>query len=145
MMANFVDLLPSPSLLYKNGYAEYDYEKVNRVRICTSISIEEDGSYVEYLTDIGSDEPIILRTVQDLIDFRTATFLNKIVLIEHRGGGTTDIEGWAISTSPSASRCIFSSTPTKPYFFEVGIGAVKVKVDEESVIADYEANWKGRY
>lgn len=144
-MANFVDLLPSPSLLYKNGYIEYDYEKVNRVRICTSISIKEDGSYVKYLADIGSDEPIILRTVDDLINFRTATFLNKIILIEHRGGGTSDVEGWGTPNPPVASRCVFSSTPTKPYYFEVGIGEVKVKVDEESVIADYEANWKGVY
>lgn len=144
-MANFVDLLPSPSLLYSNGYIEYDFEKVNRVRIYTSISIEEDGSYVKYLTDIGSDEPIILRTVQDLIDFRTSIFLNKIVLIEHRGGGTSDVEEWGTPNPPVGGICVFSSTPTKPYSFEVGIGAVKVKVDEESVIADYEANWKGMY
>lgn len=144
-MANFVDLIPNPSLLYKNGYAEYDYEKVNRVRICTSISVEEDGSQVKYLADVGSGEQIILKTVEDLINFRTAIFLNKVVLIEHRGGGTSDIEGWGTPNPPVAGRCIFSSTPTKPYFFEVGIGAVKVKVDEESVIADYEANWKGRY
>lgn len=144
-MANFVDLLPPPSLLYSNGYIEYDFEKVNRVRICTSISVKEDGSFVKYLADIGSNEPIILRTVEDLINFRTSIFLNKIVLIEHRGGGTSDVEGWGTPNPPVGGICVFSSTPTKPYYFDIGIGTVKVKVDEESVIADYEENWKGRY
>lgn len=143
-MANFVDLLPPPSLLYPNGYIEYDFEKVNRVRLCTSVSVDEDDSY-EYLVDVGSNELIILKTVQDLIDFRTALFLNKIILIEHRGGGTSDIEGWATPNPPVSGSCVFSSTPTKPYYFSVGLGSCKVKVDEESVIADYEANWKGKY
>lgn len=35
--------------------------------------------------------------------------------------------------------------PPPPYYFSVVFGSCKVKVDEESVIADYKENWKGRY